>query len=318
MIPAIDPTPSPARRAVGDREEAVLQMSDHDRRPGAVWALPAFLFFAAFAVLPMVLVLVLSFTSWNGLGDPQPAGMENCQRLAKDDELVASLWRTLLVMVASWALQTPIALGIGVWAAGKQRNRAVLSALFFVPLLLSTPAIALMWRTFLDASFGLPNALRGVLGDNTNLLGNPDLAIWIAVFVMSWQWIPFHTLLYQGAARGVPVVLYEASVIDGAGRWRQFWSITLPQLRYTIVTSTILMLVGSVTTFDAILVLTEGGPGTATRILPLHMYFMGFTGYEMGYASAVAVLIVVLGTAMSLAAVRLSGFRAMQSQSEGL
>ena len=211
-----------------------------------------------------------------------------------------------------------MALGIGVWAAGKQRNRAVLSAIFFVPLLLSTTAIALTWRTFLDSSFGLPRFLQETFGFSLNPLGNESIVVWATIFVVSWQWIPFHTLLYQGAARGIPAMLYEAAVVDGAGRWRQFWSITLPQLRYTIVTSTILMLVGSITTFDTILVLTEGGPGTATRVLPLHMYLMGFSGFEYGYASAIAVIIVVIGAAISLATVRLSGFRAMQSQSEGL
>lgn len=292
-------------------------MSDHDRRPGSIWAIPAFLYFALFAVVPMVLVVVLSFTSWNGLGTPELSGGENWKRMLEDTELHAALGRTFIVMVATWVIQTPIALGIGVWAAGKQRNRAVLSAFFFVPLLLSTAAIALMWRAFLDSSFGLPRAASWLLGGHTNLLGDPKLALWIAMFVISWQWIPFHTLMYQGAARSIPQSMYEAAVIDGAGRVRQFWSITLPQLRYTIVTSTIMMLVGSVTTFDTILILTNGGPGTATTILPLHMYLKGFQGFEMGYAAAISVLIVVLGTAMSLLTVKLTGFRSMQSQSEG-
>jgi xylobiose transport system permease protein len=167
-------------------------------------------------------------------------------------------------------------------------------------------------------NFGLPNAVDFLLGDNTNLIGDPHRAIWVVVFVSSWQWVPFHTLLYQGAARGIPGVLYEAASIDGATGIRQFWSITLPQLRYTIVTSTILMLVGGVTTFDLILILTGGGPGQSTLVLPLDMYQKGFMGFEMGYASAIAVVIVVLGTLMSLAVVRLTGFRSMSSQSEGL
>lgn len=113
-------------------------------------------------------------------------------------------------------------------------------------------------------------------------------------------------------------MLYEAATIDGAGRVRQFLSITLPQLRYTVVTSTVLMLVGSVTTFDTILILTGGGPGTATRILPLYMYITGFSGFELGYASAVAVVLLVLGAGLSLGVVRVTGFRSMQSQQEGL
>ncbi|QQQ78613.1 sugar ABC transporter permease [Saccharothrix sp. 6-C] len=280
------------------------------QRPSAWYAVPAFGFFALFAVLPMLLVIYLSFTAWDGLGTPALNGGENWSRLLEDSEARASVWRTLVLMVVSWLVQTPIALLIGVWAAGKQRSRAVLSSIFFLPLLLSTAAIALLWQALLEPNFGA--FVGGPL-----FLGDPDIALYTVVLVISWQFIPFHTLLYQGAARAVPPSLYEAATIDGASRVSKFRHITLPQLRYTIVTSSVLMLVGSLTTFDTVLILTNGGPGTATRILPLHMYITGFSGFEMGYASAIAVVLVVLGTALSLAVMRWSGFRQMTSQQEG-
>ncbi|GGP77208.1 carbohydrate ABC transporter permease [Saccharothrix coeruleofusca] len=280
------------------------------QRPSSWYAVPAFAFFGLFAALPMVLVVYLSFTSWQGLGTPTFNGVANWSRLISDGEAHASMGRTLLLMVVSWAVQTPIALLIGVWAAGKQRSRAVLSSIFFLPLLLSTAAIALLWQALLDSNFG-------IFAGGPQFLGDPDIAIYTVVFVISWQYIPFHTLLYQGAARGIPASLYEAAIIDGAGRFGRFFNITLPQLRYTIVTSSILMLVGSLTTFDTVLILTQGGPGTASRIIPLHMYITGFSGFEMGYASAIAVLLVVLGTALSVIVTRATGFRAMSSQQEG-
>ncbi|MEV8437733.1 sugar ABC transporter permease [Actinosynnema sp. NPDC051121] len=280
------------------------------QRPSAWYAVPAFAFFALFAALPMLLVIYLSFTAWDGLGTPTINGGENWSRLLEDSEARASVWRTLVLMVVSWLVQTPIALLIGVWAAGKQRSRAVLSSIFFLPLLLSTAAIALLWQALLEPNFGA--FVGGPL-----FLGDPDIALYTVVLVISWQFIPFHTLLYQGAARAVPPSLYEAATIDGASRVSQFRHITLPQLRYTIVTSSVLMLVGSLTTFDTVLILTNGGPGTATRILPLHMYITGFSGFEMGYASTIAVVLVVLGTALSLAVMRWSGFRQMSSQQEG-
>ncbi|MFE2754679.1 carbohydrate ABC transporter permease [Actinosynnema sp. NPDC059335] len=280
------------------------------QRPSAWYAVPAFAFFALFAALPMLLVIYLSFTAWDGLGTPAVNGGENWARLLEDSEARASVWRTLVLMVVSWLVQTPIALLIGVWAAGKQRSRAVLSSIFFLPLLLSTAAIALLWQALLEPNFGA--FVGGPL-----FLGDPDIALYTVVLVISWQFIPFHTLLYQGAARAVPQSLYEAATIDGASRVSKFRHITLPQLRYTVVTSSVLMLVGSLTTFDTVLILTNGGPGTATRILPLHMYITGFSGFEMGYASTIAVVLVVLGTALSLAVMRWSGFRQMSSQQEG-
>lgn len=275
--------------------------------------MPAFGFFALFAALPMLLVVYLSFTSWQGLGTPVPNGVDNWSRLLNDDEAHASVGRTVALMVVSWAVQTPISLLTGVWAAGRQRSRAVLSSIFFLPLLLSTAAIALLWQALLDPNFGLPQSL----GSQWQFLGDPDIALYTVVFVISWQYMPFHTLLYQGAARAIPASLYEAATLDGAGRFGQFRNITLPQLRYTVVTSSILMLVGSLTTFDTVLILTGGGPGTASRILPLHMYITGFSGFEMGYASTIAVLLVVFGTALSVIVLRATGFRAMSSQQEG-
>ncbi|MET1073527.1 MAG: sugar ABC transporter permease [Umezawaea sp.] len=287
------------------------------QRPSFWYAAPAFAFFALFAALPMVLVVFLSFTSWDGLGTPQPNGVDNWARLADDGQAYDAVGRTAILMVVSWLVQTPIALLIGVWAAGRQRSRAVLSSIFFLPLLLSTAAIALLWKVMLDPNFGVTQAFGGPLGD-IQFLGDPDLALYTVAFVITWQYVPFHTLLYQGAARAIPLNLYEAATIDGAGRLRQFVHITLPQLRYTIITSSILMIVGSLTTFDTVLILTDGGgPGTASRIAPLHMYITGFSGFEMGYASTMAVLLVVVGTGLSLLVMRVTGYRSMNSQQEG-
>ncbi len=276
---------------------------------------PVMTFFGVFAVLPMLLVIYLSFTDWDGFGFPTLSGAGNWSRLLDDSEVRRSLVLTLVFMVLGWVVQTPIAMMIGVWAAGRQRNRAVLSSIFFLPVLLSTAAIALLWRSVLDPNFGLTQQLPFL--DQFSFLGDRSLVVFTVAWVLTWQFVPFHTLLYQSAARGIPVSIYEAATIDGAGRYKQFFSITLPLLRYTLITSTVLMLVGSVTTFDTILLLTGGGPGTATRIAPLYMYITGFTGFEFGYASAIAVVLLVLGAGLSLAVTQLTGFRKMSSQQEG-
>ncbi|MET7286119.1 sugar ABC transporter permease [Streptomyces sp. NPDC005573] len=278
-------------------------------RPHTAWALPGVLFFGFFAVTPMLLACALSFTRWNGLGDPEPVGLANWRRLLTDDRLTQSLTVTVWLTLASWAFQTAAALLLGVWAAGRQRNRAILSAVFFVPFLLSSTAISLLFYALLDPNFGI------VRGDT---LGSTDGAFLALVFVGGWQFIPFHTLIYQGGARQIPEVLYQAAAIDGAGRVRQFRSITLPQLRNTATTSGVLMAVGSLTYFETVLILTQGGPGTDTAILPYLMYEAGFKSYDFGYASAVASFLVVAATALSLLLVRLSGFGAMRSTREGM
>ncbi|MET8133278.1 sugar ABC transporter permease [Streptomyces sp. NPDC005251] len=278
-------------------------------RPSAALALPGVLFFAFFALAPMVLAFYLSFTKWNGLGDPQLVGLANWRKLLSDDRLTQSLTVTVALTVVSWAFQTVISLLLGVWAAGRQRNRAVLSAIFFVPFLLSSTAISLLFYALLDPNFGIIHK---------DTLGTTSGAFLAIVFVGGWQFIPFHTLIYQGGARQIPEVLYQAAAIDGAGRLRQFFSITLPQLRNTATTSGVLMVVGSLTYFETVLILTQGGPGTDTAILPYLMYEAGFKSYDFGYASAVASFLVLAATALSLLMVKLSGFGAMRSTREGM
>ncbi|MGW6399797.1 carbohydrate ABC transporter permease [Streptomyces sp. NPDC055134] len=286
-------------------------------RPGFAWALPATVFFVLFAVVPLVLVAVLSFTNWNGLGAPRFAGLDNWTKLLNDPVMLNSLWLSVLITVLGVLVQTPLSILLGVWAAGRQRNRAILSAIYFVPLLLSATAVSVLWRTLLDPNFGVPSQAKWLFGDG-NLLGMQSGAIGVLVFVGAWQFTPFHTLIYQGAARAIPQVLYQAAQIDGAGTVRQFFHITLPQLRNTMITSMILMVVGGLTTFDTVLILTQGGPGTDTTISAYYMYQKAFKSFDFGAGSAIALLLVVVATVISLVVVRVSGYDKMRSSVEGL
>ena len=282
----------------------------------AWFALPALVFFVGFGVLPLLGVLALSFTSWDGLGDIKPAGFDSWGSVLTDPGLAHALWVTFLVMALSWAVQTPLSLLLGVFFAGRQRYRAALGVLCFVPLLLSSAAIAITFKALLDPNFGLGAGLGSSLLTQ-DWLGEAHLAMGVVIFVVSWQFIPFHTLIYQGAVRQIPRSMYEAAEIDGAGRLRQFFSITLPQLKYTIITSSTLMVVGSLTFFDLIFVLTAGGPGDATRVLALDMYKRGFQANLMGPASAIAVILVLVGLGLALLLRRLGGGSATDSQMEG-
>ena len=287
-------------------------------RPSALWALPGVVFFGLFAFVPLVGVVYLSLTGWTGIGSPNFIGFANWVALAHDRLLVQSAIVTFILLVGSILVQAPIALLLGVWAAGPQRNRAVLSSIFFVPLLLSGAATTIMWRQLLDPNFGIPAQFASLLGGSGNFLGTRWGAIASLILVGSWQFIPFHTLIYQGAARSISPTMYQAAAIDGAGRVRSFFAITVPQLRNAMVTSTVLMVIGGLTAFDSVLILTGGGPGTDTSTLPYLMYSDAFKSYNMGYGSAIAVILVILATAISIIMVKLSGYGKMTSTQEGL
>ncbi|CAM5729283.1 carbohydrate ABC transporter permease [Streptomyces pseudogriseolus] len=279
-------------------------------------ATPALLLFAGFAVVPLVGVFALSFTTWDGIGSIRPTGLTSWRAVLTDPGLPHALWVTFLVMAVSWAVQTPLSILLGTFLAGRQRYRAVLGVVYFVPLMLSSAAIAIAYKALLDPNFGMGAGLN-VEALSQDWLGRPGLAFGVVVFVVSWQFVPFHSLIYQGGVQQIPKSLYEAAELDGAGRVRQFFSITLPQLKYTIITSSTLMVVGSLTFFDLIFVLTEGGPGDATRVLALDMYKRGFQASLMGPASAIAVILVLVGLALALLLRRLGGRDAGASQLEG-
>ena len=286
-------------------------------RPGFAWAVPATVFFLLFAILPLVLVLVLSFTSWDGITSPHFNGLANFRTLIDDPLMRQSIWLTLLLTALGVVTQTPVSLLLGVWAAGHQRNRAVLSAIFFIPLLLSATAVSIVWLAILDPNFGLPSQMHWLFG-NGNLFGSQAGAIGVLTWVGLWQYSPMHSLIYQGGARAIPEILYQAAAIDGAGRWRQFWHITLPQLRTTMITSIILMVVGGLTTFDTVLILTQGGPDNETNVTAYYMYVQAFQNFNYGEASAIALVLVVIATLISLVVVRISGYDKMRSNVEGM
>ncbi|WP_406047069.1 carbohydrate ABC transporter permease [Kribbella sp. NBC_00889] len=285
--------------------------------PSAWWTLPALAFFVVFALVPLAGVAVLSLMAWDGLSAPHWTGLRNWTRVLADPVTGHAALLSVKIIVLSWLVQTPLSLLLGIFTAGRQRYRNVLAVLYFVPLLFSSAAVAIAFKAILDPNFGISRAVSWSFLSR-DWLGDPQLVLAAVVFVIAWQFIPFHTLLYQAGVRQIPASLYEASMIDGAGPVQQFRWITLPQLKYTLVTSSTLMVVGSLTYFDVVFVLTGGGPGYSTRLLPLDMYLTGFSANDMGGASVLAAILVVAGLLLAVGFTRLSGFNRMQSQQEGL
>jgi len=294
-------------------------------RPSFVWSLPAVIFFAFFSLVPLAVAVYLSFTDYEGLAIQPPVwnGLTNWKAVLTDPSVGQAIFVTVVLIVLAVVTQVPLSLLIGVWAAGPQRGRAVVVALYFIPLLMSSAAITVLFSSLVDPNFGVPATLRQIFDlpvDNvfSNLLGNQWSAIGVVAFIYLWGASPLHTLIYQGGARAIPEVLYQAAAIDGAGRFRQFFNITLPQLKNTFVTSTILMVVGTFTSFDIILLLTSGGPNQGTTNLPYLMYNKGLSALNYGYGSAIAVIVIVLAMAVSLVMVRVTGYDKMQGTQEGV
>ncbi|WAH35261.1 carbohydrate ABC transporter permease [Alicyclobacillus dauci] len=282
---------------------------------------PAVLFFVVFALFPMAIAVYYSGLQWNGIGAAKWVNLMNWQQVLHDGEALHALRLTGEVMVLSWVFQTPVSLMVGVFLAGRQKHRAVFGVFYFVPLLFSSVAIGVTWSYMLNPNFGLIDALLKSLhfgSGNQNWLGNTHIALLVVSMIIAWQFIPFHSLLYQGGAKQIPDSLYEAATIDGASVWSNFFSITLPQLKYTIITSSVLILTGSLTYFDLIYVLTGGGPGESSTVLAMDMYKQAFVNQNIGLGSVLAVILAVAGVLLSILTLRFTGFNRMESQLEGM
>ena len=220
-------------------------------------------------------------------------------------------------MALSWLVQTPMSILLGVFLAGHQRYRGLLAVLYFIPLLLSSAAIAITYKALLDPNFGLGAGLHIAVPDpGLARPAEPRARRRRLRRVLAVHPVPLADLPRRGAAD--PALDVRGGRRSTApGRVRQFFSITLPQLKYTIITSSTLMVVGSLTFFDLIFVLTAGGPADATRRWRWTCTRPGFQANLMGPASAIAVILVLVGLALALLLRRLGGRDATASQLEG-
>lgn len=277
--------------------------------------------YGVFIVVPMLVAVFLSLTRWNVVGSLQWAGFSNWSHFFSDPVAHHSLLVTVELAALSWLIQTPLAMALGIFIAGTQRYRALYASLYLLPLLMSTAGLALMWQGVLEPTFGglasLGSSLHMSFLDQ-NYLGSTSITFFVIVALITWQFVPFHMLIYQAGRRAIPAELYDAAKVDGASIRQAFRHVTLPQLRYTIVTSSTLIIVGSLTYFDIIYILTLGGPGDTTRVLAMDMYNVGFMQTTFGYASVLAVILGLIGIIVAVGLVRMTGFGTMQSTQEGM
>ncbi len=282
--------------------------------------MPALVFFFAFIIYPVFDAVYTSFFQSDGLSKPVWVGFANWTSELSSPTIYHALGLTLLVMVLSWAVQTPLSLVIGLFLSRESRFTTVLSIFYFTPLLFSAAALGIAWSYILNPNFGLVQAvITNILHLHyvADLLGNTHAVLFTLIVIIAWEFIPFHTLLYQSGARAIPVSLYEAAQLDGVTSWTRLWHITIPQLKNTIVTSSVIMLTGSLTYFDIIFVLTNGGPGDSSDVIALEMYKTAFQQYQFGPGSTIAVTMTVFGLLLSLVLVKTTGFSRMESQMEG-
>ena len=255
--------------------------------------------FALFFVWPAVIGLVYSFTNYTGVGAFQFVGLDNYQNLFGDATFYDALSRTLLYAVLFVPLNFAFSLIIANVVVSKHaKGASVARVIFFIPWLLSPIVVGVLWRWLFGENFGLVNYLIHEFGgDAVPWQSNADLSLLVVVMAASWAWTGFSMLLFIAAIKNVPVSYYEAASLDGAGPWRQFFSITLPSIAPT---SFIVILLNTINEYPVFVALNNGGPGTSNNLLVQYIYETGFKRGQIGYASAASFVLMLILMAVAI------------------
>jgi multiple sugar transport system permease protein len=288
-----------ARRAdVGSRRRAGRWRED---MIGWAFAAPFVILFGIFLAFPILAAFALSFTSF-GLRDLQNpvgasfVGLRNYLNLLSDSTFWTSLFNTAYFVVVG----VPLTLAIGLLIAnalnrGVTRLRTVFRVGYYLPVITSIVAIAVVWRFVLNPDEGLINMLLAGLGiHGPAWLADPVLAMPSIIAMAVWRNVGFAMVVFLAGLQAIPPTLYEAAAIDGAGRWQSFRYVTVPMLRPTILFMTVITTIGYLQLFEEPFVMTGGGPLDKTLSVTMYMYQQGFTFFHQGYASAIAYVLFVI------------------------
>lgn len=294
-------TPAPRRGAMS-------KMRRNDLFWAAVFILPTLLGLVVFYLWPVVRTLLISFTETGPFGGSEWVGLDNYTKLLGDVRLWETLLNTVKFTVVA-LLGIPIALVIAALLSTEGlRGVRVYRVLFFLPVVTMPAAVGLIWRTLYNGDVGVVNAMLRAVGiEGTNWLSNPATALYAIAAVGIWLGLGTQIVIFLAAIQGVPKDLYEAASLDGAGRIRQFWSITLPQISPSVFFISVLAVIGALQTFDLIFVMT--GPTNpaypATETIVAQFYQRGFVENQQGYAAAIALVILVIIVAVTALQFRL-------------
>lgn len=266
-----------------------MKVKSKEALSGYFFLTPNLIGFLVFLIFPVVASLLLSFSNWNLINSPTFAGLNNYQEVFRDSVFLRALMNTAYFSFGSVCANIILALFFASLLNQKIRGSKFFQAAFFVPVVYSTVAVALIWQWLFDYQLGyLNHVMSGFkLGPYPWIMSH-QWAMPSIILVSVWKGIGFNMVIFMAALKGVPEELYESAKIDGAGVWRTFLNITLPMISpatfFVIVTS----IINSFQVFDVTTVLTGGGPGNATLTLVMLIYQQAFQFFRMGYASAIA------------------------------
>jgi multiple sugar transport system permease protein len=271
---------------------------------------PAVLLMAAACLYPVLTAFQLAGYEWS-MGTPwesaQWVGWDNFRLAFGNERVWSSLWTTLLFAAVCVSAEMALGIALALALEHKVRGMAFFRTLFILPMMIAPIAVGLVWRYMFDAQFGPINAALVMVGlEPKTWLADPTLAFAAIVIADIWQWTPFVFIMMIAALANVDSSVIEASRIDGAGWWQMTFRVKLPMIMHVIAITLMMRLIDAFRVLEVVYVLTFGGPGDSTEILSLHIYKTAFVGQQLGVASAISVLLLVVVALLSWGALRLS------------
>jgi len=272
---------------------------------GYLFIAPIVLFFLAFVLYPFIRSFYISLTRWAGFGSPEFVGLHNFNTMLHDPIFWHALKITLIFTAVSTVLQTMLPMLLAVLLNAGWRGSTLIRTLLFIPQVVSLVVSGLLWQMLLDGNFGLINRMLngvGLHGLTRHWLADTHTVLASILVVSLWQSLGFFMLIFFAGLQGIDRTLYEAARVDGANRWQEMWRITVPMLRPVTAVVIALNLIGGVKVFELIYVMTGGGPDHASEVLGTYLYGLAFGGTAgaipaVGYATAVSVIVFILGMA---------------------
>ncbi|MBA3779638.1 MAG: sugar ABC transporter permease [Chloroflexi bacterium] len=311
---ATDAAANAARVPVAGRTSSGVRL--RQSLAGWFFSLPFVLIFAVFLAIPLITSFLLSFTSFGlrDLRNPVGAsfiGLENYAELLGDPTFHTALINTAVYVVAGVPLTLIAGLAVAVALNGAVRRfRTLFRVGYYLPVVTSIVAIAVVWRFVLSPDQGLANLLLRAVGlPGQNWLGNPALAMPAIIAMIVWKNLGFSMVIFLAGLQTIPTSLYEAARIDGAGKWQEFRYVTLPGLRPTMLFSVVTTTIGYLQIFEEPFVMTGGGPLDRTMSLSMYIYEEGFSFFHQGYAAAIAYVLFAI-----VAVVAVVQFRILRSE----
>jgi ABC-type sugar transport system permease subunit len=270
---------------------------------------PALLLFGAFVLLPLGASFYYGFTHWDGISPPEWVGLRNYVRAVGDGIYLRSYLNVGLYIAGTIVVEVGFGLVMAALLNVERRGFALMRVLFFSPMVLSMVAAGLLWAFVYDLRFGLLNGALAAVGLDALTrpwLSDPRTALAAVTIVSGWKYAGFYMIIYLAALRRIPVTLYEAARLDGAGPITQFFRITLPLLRETTVVTVLLCVTGGFAAFDLFFAMTNGGPFNATEIPTTWIVKQAFDRGRFGYGIALTVIMALVVGVLSIVYLRLS------------